>query len=154
MLTSIGWNHLEIQFFFFFIYPSKVLGTGKLIITAAHNPVLCHPQFFRPPAPSLGSSHTLILAHPRSVNCKLWHKKVCGLWDCQAFERMVLLFVMGRADGAKARTEHSGLGERAGTRVAAALLARSGQLKVIVKLLPEIAEFWERINELFHAQWR
>lgn len=54
---------------------------------------------------------------------------------------MVLLFVMGRADGAKARTEHSGLGERAGTCVAVALLARTGQLKVIVVLLPEIAEF-------------
>lgn len=54
---------------------------------------------------------------------------------------MVLLFVTERADGAKARTEQSGLGERAETLFAVAVLARTSQLKVIVKLVPEIAEF-------------
>lgn len=97
---------------------------------------------------------TLTLASPGSVNCWLWHEKACGLWDRQGFERMVLLFVTERADGAKARTERSGLGERAGALFAVAVLARTSQLKVIAKLVPEIAEFWERVNELFRVQWR
>jgi len=63
------------------------------------------------------------------------------LWDCQVFGRMVLLFVAERADGAKARTEQSGLGERAGGLFAVAVLARTSQLKGIVKLVLEMAEF-------------
>lgn len=76
------------------------------------------------------------------------------MWGCQVSELIVLLFVRRRADGRKARTERSGLGERAGTLFAVAGQACASQLKVIVKLVPEIAEFLERINELVHVQCR
>lgn len=76
------------------------------------------------------------------------------MWGCQDSELIVLLFVRRRADGTEARTERSGLGERAGTLFAVAGRACASQLKVIVKLVPEIAEFLERINELFRVQCR
>lgn len=118
-------------------------------MTAAHNPVLCHPQLLRPPARSLGSGHTLILATPGSVNstrrplvCETV-RSVSG-WVCSLLgsEQMV------------GRLEQSSRDWGRGQGSSVAVSAPTSQLKVIVKLVPKIAEFWEKINELFRVQWR
>lgn len=134
---------------FFVMYPPKLLGTGKVMMTAAHNPVLCHPQLLRPPAGPLGSSHTLILTTPGSVNRTrrpLVYEVVRSVsgWVCSLLGSEQMVGRLGRSSRDWGR----------GQGCAVAVLARTSQLKGIVKLVPEIAEFWEKINELFHVHWR
>lgn len=54
---------------------------------------------------------------------------------------MALLFVVDRADGAEAQSEWSGLGRGQECFLPVAVLARSSQFKVVVKPVPEFAEF-------------